>query len=151
MKHPRFHSEIKSARPPDQRPLDITYDTLYSRESYPAMGEDTRLRHRRLMLRIKKFLFNAGEESRDLPVDPAMCIILNRIMLYSAEGLDLDDPGEVERVRERYCALLWRYLEVQQDKREDGNRAALAARFGEGLMIGSLAREIMDITSEERR
>ena len=109
------------------------------------MAEETRIHHQRLMLRIKRWVMASTVSG--MPFDLALCLIVNKIMLFSSDGLELDNPDEAERVREGYCSLLWRYLEA----RHGWGKASLAARVGEGLMVGSLAKEVAVISESERR
>ena len=129
--------------------MSNTYDLMYSKQYYPAMDIVTRRKHQDLMLRIKRWC-NQDTSGQGMPVDPSLCLLLNRISLYSTDGLELNDPAEVERVQARYCALLWRYLETHYD-RLPNSRSKLAARFGEGLTLSSVAKEILAITTRERK
>ena len=112
------------------------------------MENSTRSQLKTLMRKIKRWFFDSDDAK--VPLDHTLLVILCRIILYSTEGLDLDNPAKVERLRERYCAILWKYL-VAENEDTNYSRSKLAARFGQGLMIGSVARDVLNITNRERK
>ena len=126
-----------------------TYDKMFSRQSLPEMPEGTRAQQHKLMLKVKRWLV-ANNCTGGGTLDMSLGMIMNKIMLFSTEGLELNDPHEAERVREGYCSLLWRYLEATK-RRAASTRKDLAARFGEGLMIESAVKEILGISERERK
>ena len=71
--------------------------------------------------------------------DGLMMCYLSNILLFSTDFLPLENPQRVALVQTQYLKMLHRYLKSKYDQDHANNR------FGNGIMIASLARESHEI------
>ncbi len=83
------------------KPVDTTYEIVYSLEQLD-IASDTELsrRHRKLADKIAMMTWNM--------FDPVMLMLNYLVLLYNPDGVELDDPGEAERLQMTYASMLYR-------------------------------------------
>ncbi len=83
------------------KPVDTTYEIVYSLEQLDISSDPEMSRkHRKLADKIAGMTWDM--------FDPAMLMLNYCVLLYNPDGVELDDPGEAERLQMTYASMLYK-------------------------------------------
>ena len=121
--------------PYDVAPAALQYKQIYSSPWAPNI--ELERRHEELTQKICQWpVKNTGE---NVKVDNVMVTCLGQCLMFNTDFITLKDPKRVNKVQMRYIKLLQRYLKSRHDI------SYANTHLHNGLMIGSFAREAMEI------
>ena len=77
-------------------------------------------------------------------MDDIQAMLICLVMLFSSDGMELNDRETVSQIQSKYAAMLYRYLKTKYRGDHRSSSVALA-KFGQGMMVSSMSREMREI------
>ncbi len=112
----------------------LSYSMLYITPWQASYSDE--VRHRELMLKIKKFVKGPGEDKPD----PVLAALGRCVVAFNSDFIELRRRDIVEGLQMRYLNLMRNYLKAKCNDRMQAN-----ARFVEAMQVISYAREASEI------